>query len=143
MGYLDDLLEKRRTGNTDSRDLILLLRALAELHSSEPELRTEAERYGPVAVNFQVPGKAAAQLQVSGGTIRASPGLDPGADLVVEVPEDLAREMVTGNPSGVLWRGVSTGAFRVKGDVKRLLALIPLFDAVLHRFGEESLFGKT
>ncbi len=143
MAYLDELLEKRRSGDPDPRDLALLLQALAELNSSEPGLRAEAERYGPVAVNFRVPGRAAATVRVAGGSIQASPGLDPRADLAVDVPEDLAREMVGGDPSGVLWRGVSTGAFRVEGDPSKLLALIPLFDAVRHRLGEASLFGKV
>lgn len=142
MGFLEQLLEKRRSGSAEATDLALLLRSLAELQSSEPELRAEAERYGPVAVNFRVPQRAAATVRVVGSSIRASPGLDPRADLVVEVPEELAREMVAGDPSGALWRGVSTGAFRMQGDPSKLLALIPLFDAAKHRFGESSLFGE-
>lgn len=144
MTAVEELKKRRREGKTAADDLWLPFGALAELLPSETGLQEELRRYGQFAINFRVSGTGLfVGVRAAGGSLEVLRGAYPKPDLKVELGPELASEMVARDPSGVLWQGFSTGAFRLEGDSTKLLALVSLFEEARGRMGWASLFGTT
>lgn len=123
------------TKQFDPKDFPLFLKAIEEISATSGELQEELSGMEETAINFVITGIIAGHIRVEGGRLTGGEGVLDDADLTIEMTEEVAKGMVTGETD--VASAYMAGNIKLEGDMAQAMKLRPILEVVTESIGLE------
>ncbi|MBI4361846.1 MAG: SCP2 sterol-binding domain-containing protein [Euryarchaeota archaeon] len=133
MGAVDQIKQMIASKTFDPKQFPLFIQAMQEVSEHNNELKEELANIENTSINFSIPGVVDGFLKIEGGKLTGGAGKIDDAPLTIEIAEEVARGMVTGETD--VASAYMAGDVKLIGDMAEAMKLRPIFEIVNAELG--------
>ncbi len=136
MGAVDEIKQMIAAKSFDPKKFPVFIQAMQEIAGRNADLQNELKNIENTAINFTIPGVVNGFMKIENGQLTGGEGQVADAPLTIEIAEQVAKGMVTGESD--IASAYMAGDVKLIGDMAEAMKLRPIIEIVNQELGISS-----